>query len=144
MYLITDTQPQPATQSQIVNYTGTFAPEGYAYLTVYGWTTSPLIEYYIIESYHPSHEPAAPPEGTEVGNLTSDGGHYRIRTKMRVDKPSIVGTATFRQIFSVREEKRSSGIVTVANHIEAWKKAGLDWGKLVGVELAVEGNNSTG
>ncbi|KAF2730778.1 glycoside hydrolase [Polyplosphaeria fusca] len=130
--------------NQVVNYTGTFEPEGYAYLTVYGWTTNPLIEYYIIENWHPEHEPAAPPEGTEMGNVTSDGSVYLIRTKMRVNKPSIVGTATFRQIFSVRQDKRASGIITVANHFAAWEQAGLETGKVVGVELAVEGNNSTG
>ncbi|KAF2120063.1 glycoside hydrolase [Lophiotrema nucula] len=134
----------PGSNSKVVNWTGTFAPEGYAYLTVYGWTTNPLIEYYIVENYHPDHEPAAPPEGEEVGNLTSDGSLYLVRTKMRVNKPSIQGTTTFRQIFSVRQEKRSEGAVTVGNHFAAWKAAGLKTGSHNYMIMATEGNNSSG
>ena len=29
-----------------INYKGTYQPNGNSYLTVYGWTTNPLIEYY--------------------------------------------------------------------------------------------------
>lgn len=63
---------------------------------------------------------------------------------MRIDKPSIIGTATFRQIFSVRSEKRSAGVVTVGNHFKAWEEAGLDVGKMDYMVVAVEGNNSSG
>ncbi|KAG6847447.1 hypothetical protein C0991_001880 [Blastosporella zonata] len=37
--------------AQVINYSGTFTTDGNAYLSVYGWTTSPLVEYYILESY---------------------------------------------------------------------------------------------
>ena len=63
---------------------------------------------------------------------------------MRVDKPSIVGTATFQQIFSVRQNKRSEGVVTVGNHFAAWKEAGLKTGAMDYMIMAVEGNNSSG
>ena len=144
LFVYYDAIPYLYCVSRIVNFTGTYAPNGYSYLTVYGWTTNPLIEYYIVESHHPDHDPAAPPEGEEKGNLTSDGSLYLIRTKMRVNKPSIQGTSTFRQIFSVRQEKRSEGIVTVGNHFEAWKAAGLKTGTHNYMILAVEGNNSSG
>ncbi|KAF2475356.1 endo-beta-1,4-xylanase [Lindgomyces ingoldianus] len=134
----------PGSASKVINYTADFNPNGYSYLTIYGWTTNPLIEFYIVENYHPDHEPAAPPEGEEKGNLTSDGSMYRIRTKMRVNKPSIQGTTTFRQIFSVREDLRESGEVTVANHFKAWKDAGLKTGSMNYMIVATEGNNSSG
>jgi endo-1,4-beta-xylanase len=63
---------------------------------------------------------------------------------MRVNKPSIEGTRTFRQIFSVRQEKRSEGVVTVSKHFEAWKAADLKTGTHNYMILAVEGMNSSG
>jgi endo-1,4-beta-xylanase len=35
---------------RLFNYTGTFEVNGWAYLALYGWTTDPLVEYYVIES----------------------------------------------------------------------------------------------
>lgn len=36
---------------QSVTFDADFNPDGNAYLSVYGWTTSPLVEYYILENY---------------------------------------------------------------------------------------------
>lgn len=37
--------------SQAISFSGTYSPNGNSYLSVYGWTTSPLIEYYIVENF---------------------------------------------------------------------------------------------
>ncbi|CAG8983550.1 hypothetical protein HYALB_00004351 [Hymenoscyphus albidus] len=126
-----------------ISYTATFLQQGNAYLIVYGWTTNPLVEYYIVESYG-THKPSDSTKAVMKGNLTSDGGTCEIMTKMRVNKPSIQGTATFPQFWSIITDKRVGGTVTTGNHFEAWRKAGLKLGSHNYMVVAVEGQDSNG
>jgi endo-1,4-beta-xylanase len=123
-----------------INFSGSFgAGSGTALLSVYGWSTSPLVEYYIVEdSLNP------PSFGTVKGSVYSDGSEYTIYENTRVNEPSIVGTATFNQYISVRSSKRASGTVTVANHFAAWKSLGLSLGTLNYQVVAMEGWGGSG
>jgi len=71
---------------QNIDYSANYNPSGNSYLCVYGWTTDPLVEYYIIEDYG-SYKPGDSYQGTH----TTDGSTYEIYTSERVDKPSIEG-----------------------------------------------------
>jgi endo-1,4-beta-xylanase len=112
-----------------------------SYLSVYGWTKSPLIEFYIVES-RGSYNPGS--AGTKKGEFEVDGSIYDIYQATRTNQPSIEGTKTFQQYFSVRRTMRTSGTISVSEHFKKWEELGMTMGKMYEVALKVEGYNSAG
>lgn len=123
-----------------------FEPGTNSYLALYGWSTDPLVEYYVVDSWGSEFTP--PGEGAPVlGTVESDGGTYAIYRTRRVDKPSIRGTQTFDQYWSVRTARRPTGAdqaITFANHVAAWRRHGMELGTMDYQVLATEGFGSTG
>lgn len=131
------------TSSRVISYNGTFSVTSgdVAYLTLYGWTTSPLIEYYVVESYGNW----TPPGGTLAGTVNSDGGTYNLYKMLRSNAPNITGTnQDFYQYWSVRTSKRTSGTITFGNHVSAWASKGWNLGTHNYQIMATEGYHSSG
>ena len=123
-----------------ITFDGSFSVGGgTGLLSVYGWTTNPLVEYYIVE------DSSSPPSfGSTKGSVTSDGSSYTIWENERVNEPSIEGTSTFNQYISVRSSPRTSGTVTLENHFKAWAALGMDLGSFNYQVIAVEGWGGSG
>jgi endo-1,4-beta-xylanase len=112
--------------SATVTFTGSLnANGGTTLLSLYGWTTNPLVEYYIEENYVGSPNTS----GTYLGQMTSDGGTYNLYEHQQVNQPCITGNnCTFEQYLAIRTSTTTSGTITVSNFINAWKSHGLTWG----------------
>nr|CDS82489.1 glycoside hydrolase family 11 enzyme [uncultured eukaryote] len=137
----------PGTASRNINYSGTYQPNGNSYLAIYGWTRSPLIEYYVVESYG-SYNPSSAAQ--KKGTVNCNGANYDILQTTRVNQPSIDGTQTFQQFWSVRNPKKNpggqiSGTVSVSCHFNAWRNVGMNLGSQHNYQIvATEGYFSSG
>ena len=134
-----------------LTYDVEYTPRGNSYMCVYGWTRNPLMEYYIVEGWGDWRPPGDQAE--RKGTVTLDGNTYDIAKTMRYNQPSLDGTATFPQYWSIRQTSGSrnnttnymQGTIHVGKHFDAWSKAGLDMsGTLYEVSLNIEGYRSNG
>ena len=123
-----------------VDYAAEYAPVGNSYLCVYGWTREPLVEFYVVQSWGNWR----PPGAEAMATVEIDEAKYDIYRTERVNQPSIDGTQTFSQYWSVRKGKCTEAVVDVSAHFAAWEAQGLELGKLYEVAMTVEGYQSSG
>ncbi len=111
--------------NRTVNFsTNLSASGGTSLVSLYGWSTGPLVEFYVMENYVGS----PPTAGTFKGTLNSDGGTFNIYEHQQVNQPSIQGTATFEQYLAIRTSPTRSGTVTFTNYVNAWASHGMNLG----------------
>ena len=123
-----------------VNYNVDYRPNGNSYMCVYGWTRNPLIEYYIVDSWGTWR----PPGSNSMGQINVDGGTYDIYVTDRYNAPSIDGNTNFKQFWSVRTQKKTSGTISVSDHFKAWTSKGMKLGLMYEAALTIEGYQSSG
>jgi endo-1,4-beta-xylanase len=120
-----------------VGYNVGFA-NGFNYISVYGWTKSPLVEFYITEFGN-----LFTGNATHKGSVSSDGHTYQTWEHQQVNQPSIVGTATFEQYLDAwgGAQMGKNGTVTTGNHFEHWQSLGMPLGTFNYMILATEAFN---
>jgi endo-1,4-beta-xylanase len=125
----------PGSTSRTISFSNSLSASGGTTLvSLYGWSTNPLVEYYVEDNYVPAGNAA----GTFMGTVTSDGGTYNIYEHQQVNQPSIQGTATFEQYLAIRTSPVSSGTITFGNFVNAWASHGMNLGTMNYQVLATE------
>ena len=100
----------------------------YSYIGVYGWTKNPTIEYYIVDdSFTPDGEGMFWSTETK-GTYKVDGVEYTLMVGIRNNVPSILGNASFKQVFAVRSSFQTCGSINVTEHFKNWEKLGVNIG----------------
>lgn len=110
------------------------------YVSVYGWGYydqqdipsgfSNEIEYYIVQdrgSYNPTQG------GKKFGSAVIDGISYDFYTTDRIQQPSLSGTSTFKQYWSIpsnTSQHRTKGTISISKHFSEWAKVGMKMGRL--------------
>ncbi len=105
--------------ARTINYNIGSLSGSYNFVGVYGWTTNPLIEYYVCEK-------GSVANGSVINSISSDGHTYNFYKHQQVNQPSIIGTATFWQYLDNwgGTSTGSNHAVNMTNHINNWKNRG--------------------
>jgi len=135
------TYDQLGTISADYAYTKTGISNANVYTGIYGWSVSPLVEFYIVEEWI-GFNPGS--NATKKGTFTVDGGTYDVYTHTQTNQPSIQGTATFQQFFSVRQSARQCGHISISAHFQEWASLGMTLGKMFEAKLLVEAMGGSG
>ena len=59
-------------------------------------------------------------------------------------QPSIHGTTTFPQFFSVRQAARQCGHISITEHFKEWASSGMTLGKMYEAKILVEAGGGSG
>jgi hypothetical protein len=116
---------------------------GFSFIGIYGWTVNPLVEYYIVEDSF-GNGPAQPFATQQRGSFTVDGAQYNVYSGDRQNLPSIIGTANFTQILSVRQNPRQCGHVSISEHFRQWESMGMNLGFAKEAKILVEAGGGNG
>jgi peptidoglycan/xylan/chitin deacetylase (PgdA/CDA1 family) len=116
----------------------------YSYVGIYGWSRSPLVEYYIVDNWLSQWRPGDWVGNKKHGDFTIDGATYTVYENDRYG-PSIDGDTQFKQFFSIRQNPRDCGTIDITAHFQQWEKLGMKLGKMHEAKVLGEaGSNGSG
>jgi hypothetical protein len=117
---------------------------GYSYIGIYGWTTNPCVEWYIVDDAY-GNLPFNP-GGSQIGTLSIDGGTYNIiqRSTTGTGGNRCGNVSSWNQIYSMRTSKRSCGTISISDHWAAWAKANQQLGAVLEASILIEAGGGQG
>jgi endo-1,4-beta-xylanase len=119
---------------------------GYSYIGMYGWTTNPCVEWYVVDdSYNPM--PINPGNTTNEGEVPIDDGTYIMYTRPTTGTGGTrcSGLTNWMQYYSVRKTARACGVISLSEHFRAWESLGMDMsGELLEAKILVEVGGGVG
>lgn len=118
---------------------------GYSYVGLYGWSTDPCVEWYIVEDSY-NNMPINPGMTTNKGEVELDGGTYIMYTRPTTGTGGTrcSGVNNWIQYYSVRRTARACGTVSVTGHFDAWKSLGMELGDMLEVKIIAEVGGGVG
>lgn len=133
-----------AADNKVFQYTGSFEPEGNAYLAVYGVFKNPEVDFYIIESWT-TYDPSNCAFGKVTARYQADGANYEFYI---CEDWSLSFERRPPTYYSMRVPKKApgaiSGTIDLARHFDEWRKAGVNLGANDFTIMATEGYRSKG
>jgi endo-1,4-beta-xylanase len=125
-----------------ITYSGTHDANSHSFVGIYGWTSNPMVEYFVVDRFVTQNPAAA---GKPQGSFESDGSTYLVYKTTRYNARAPDGTTqTYDQYWSIRANRRVGGTVTMKNHLRWWADKGLPLGKLEWQLVVVQGYYSKG
>jgi len=110
---------------------------GYTLAGIHVWTVYPTVEVFIVES-HDNWKPKA--DSSPLKTIIVDGAEYDIYENYII----LPEMQSYKQYLSIRREPRTSGTVSVSQHLRVLEALGVKLGKLYQITFAFEGYQSEG
>ncbi len=117
--------------------TGSGGP--YSYIGIYGWSTNPCVEWYIVDDSF-NGMPVNPGNTSNKGTVKIDGGDYIVYTRQTngTGGSRCTGVSSWAQYYSIRKTARQCGTISITQHFDAWKAANMPLGNLLEAKILVE------
>jgi endo-1,4-beta-xylanase len=117
----------------------------FSYIGIYGWTTNPCVEWYIVDDRFGTF-PFDAFNATQKGTATVDGETYKLFQNATNGSGGsrCSGVSQWDQYWSIRQKGRQCGTITISEHFKAWEAAGLNLGNLLEAKILVETGGGTG